>query len=165
MKIGFSSRRFACIAFGDRVGGLRPDVDDRLVALGLGDETALVGCSTLPTRSSYSGGDFLLLGGSPMSVFESSRGLGRVLEPERLDGASHDRDGVGPVLVDQVGDERAELLFESVRLMYVCRPTSLPSRSRWPRQRAGRISALKITRARGRDEQLVAQRTRSCPAG
>ena len=42
MKIGFSSSRFVPHRVGDLVGRLRPDVDDRLVALVLGDQAALV---------------------------------------------------------------------------------------------------------------------------
>jgi hypothetical protein len=42
MKIGFSSKSVLLHRVGDHVGPLRPDVDDALVPLLLGDEAALV---------------------------------------------------------------------------------------------------------------------------
>ena len=97
---------------GDRLGRLRPDVHDRLVTLGLGDEAVLVRLLDLLHAPLVLGEDRLLLRRDDDVVLrDRDAGLRAVVEAEVLDRVEDDGDSVRAVLVDEDRDEVAELLL------------------------------------------------------
>ena len=118
------------------VGRLRPHVDDRLVALALGDEPAQVvpldAVHLLLVRP-----EDLLLARRDDDVVLGDRdaGLRRIGEAERLDLVEHRGQLRRPELVDEVGDEVTHLLLAERAVVEpeareVRRPRREPQRSR-----------------------------------
>ena len=96
----------------DVFGGLRPEVDDLLVALLLGDEAALVELLDVRHPLLVAGEDLLLRQRDDDVVLrDRDPGLGRVVEAERLDLVEHARDHVRAEAVGERGDERVHLLL------------------------------------------------------
>ena len=92
------------------VGGLRPDVDDRLAALLLGDQAALVLLLDLLDLRLVLVDDLLLVGRDDDVVLrDRDPGLRRVAEAERLDLVEHAADGRRAVLLGEVADEVVHL--------------------------------------------------------
>ena len=131
---------------GNRVGRLRPDVDDRLVALLLGDEAALVLGGHLGDALLVALEDlFLVRRDHDVVLRDRHAGARRVLEAERLDRVEHVGDGVGAVDVDEVADEVAELLLRERLVDELVRP-ALPDGPTAASASACATSQLKITR-------------------
>ena len=85
---------------GDLVRRIRPDVDDRLAALVLGDQTAVVLAVDVLDLLLVLGKDLLLVRRDDDVVLRDRHaGLRRVAEPERLDRVEHRRERVRPVPV------------------------------------------------------------------
>src|SRR5947209_4952958 len=118
---------------GDDVGRLRPDVHDRLVPLGLGDEAVLVRLLDLADALLVLGEQLLLLRRDDDVVLRDRHaGAGGVLEPEVLDRVEDRGHGVGAVLVDEARDEVVELLLRerAVEVVVVLRVAALEGADR-----------------------------------
>ena len=91
---------------GDLVGRLRPDVDDRLVPLVLGDEAAVVLVVDLLDPLLVADQDLLLVRRDHDVVLrDRDAGLRRVAEAERLDRVEHGRQRVRAVALGEREDE------------------------------------------------------------
>src|SRR5438477_1613078 len=113
---------------GDRVGRLRPNVHDRLVPLGLGDEPVLVRLldladALLVLREQR----FLRRRDDDVVLRDRHAGLRGVAEAELLDRVEHRGDRVGAVLLDEARDEFVERLLRerAVDVVVVLRELAL----------------------------------------